>query len=144
VTDRAARAAALIASGSLMLASASCGGGNGSDLPSAAPERSSKTARQLERRARHAVPPLLSRNDVYAADRPGRLSPRVRRFPDRVYVPNSKSNFTADGRYALASCEFGASLITVDIARERVVRTIRLRAGAMPQDVKLSPDGRVF
>jgi YVTN family beta-propeller protein len=27
--------------------------------------------------------------DVYAADRPGRLSPVVRGFPSRVYVPNS-------------------------------------------------------
>jgi DNA-binding beta-propeller fold protein YncE len=35
-------------------------------------------------------------------------------------------------------------MIVVDLRRERVVRTIPLRAGAMPQDVKLSPDGRVF
>jgi YncE-like protein/Kelch motif protein len=208
------------------------------------------------RTTRHsAVPPLLSRRDVYAADRAGRLSAVVRRFPARIYVPNSKSNtvdeidqrtfrivrhfqtgalpqhvtpsydlrtlwvdndegnsltpidprtgrpgrtvpvadpynlyftpsgryaivvaerlrrldfrdahsmklrhslsvptcpgvdhmdFTANGRYALASCEFGGSMIVVDIPRQRVVRTVRLRAGAMPQDVKLSPDGQVF
>jgi DNA-binding beta-propeller fold protein YncE len=53
-------------------------------------------------------------------------------------------DFTADGRYALASCEFGARMIELDTARERVIRTIRLGAGAMPQDVKLSPNGRVF
>jgi streptogramin lyase len=53
-------------------------------------------------------------------------------------------DFTAGGRYALASCEFGSAMIEVDVARERVVRTVHLRAGAMPQDVKLSPDGRVF
>jgi DNA-binding beta-propeller fold protein YncE len=35
-------------------------------------------------------------------------------------------------------------MIVLDVARERVVRSFRLRAGAMPQDVKLSPDGRVF
>ena len=32
----------------------------------------------------------------------------------------------------------------VDLRRERVVKGIDLRAGAMPQDVKLSPDGRTF
>jgi DNA-binding beta-propeller fold protein YncE len=53
-------------------------------------------------------------------------------------------DFTANGRYALASCEFGASMIELDVRRERVVRTIPLRAGTMPQDVKLSPDGRLF
>ena len=53
-------------------------------------------------------------------------------------------DFTASGRYALVSCEFGASMIVVDVSRERVVRTVRLGSGAMSQDVKLSPDGRVL
>ncbi|MGE5857495.1 MAG: beta-propeller fold lactonase family protein, partial [Solirubrobacterales bacterium] len=200
------------------------------------------------------VPPLLDPHDVYAADRPGMLSPVVRRFPSRVYVPNSESNtvsvinphtykvigqfpagtlpqhvvpsydlktlwvnndegntltpinpatskpgrpvpvtdpynlyftpdgrfaivveermqtldfrdphtmrsdhtlsvpcygvnhmdFTADGRYLLASCEFGGALIKVDLARQRVVGRLTLGSGASPQDIKLSPDGRVF
>jgi DNA-binding beta-propeller fold protein YncE len=53
-------------------------------------------------------------------------------------------DFTADGRFALASCEFGGRMVVMDVAREHVVRTVALRAGAMPQDVKLSPDGRFF
>jgi DNA-binding beta-propeller fold protein YncE len=53
-------------------------------------------------------------------------------------------DFTADGRRALVSCEFGGSLIEVDLVRERVLRTLPLKAGAMPQDVKLAPDGRIF
>jgi YVTN family beta-propeller protein len=53
-------------------------------------------------------------------------------------------DFTADGRYLLASCEFGASMIKVDVEAERVVGTLSLQPGAMPQDVKLSPDGSVF
>jgi DNA-binding beta-propeller fold protein YncE len=53
-------------------------------------------------------------------------------------------DYTADGRMALVSCEFAARTIVVDLRRERVVRTIDLRPGAMPQDVKLSPDGRTF
>jgi YVTN family beta-propeller protein len=53
-------------------------------------------------------------------------------------------DYTADGRAALVSCEFGARMLVVDLVHERTVRTISLRAGAMPQDVKLSPDGRTF
>jgi DNA-binding beta-propeller fold protein YncE len=53
-------------------------------------------------------------------------------------------DYTADGRYALVSCEFAGRMIVVDLQRERVTKTIELRPGAMPQDVKLSPDGRTF
>ena len=191
---------------------------------------------------------------IYAADRPGRLSPVVRGFPSRIYVPNSKSgtvdvidpatrrivdhftsgrlpqhvvpswdlrtlwvtndesnsltpidpasgrhgrpvpvadpynlyftpdgsraivvaerlrrldfrdphsmrlrhslavpcqgvdhlDFTADGRFLLASCEFSAELVRVDVRRQRVVGVVHLEPGSMPQDVKLAPDGRLF
>ena len=55
-------------------------------------------------------------------------------------------DFTADGRYLLASCEFSGQMVVVDVAEERVVRTIDLPGGRsdMPQDVKLSPDGSIF
>jgi YVTN family beta-propeller protein len=53
-------------------------------------------------------------------------------------------DFTASGRYALVSCEFSGRAIVVDMQSERVVRVIPLAAGSMPQDVKLSPDGRTF
>jgi DNA-binding beta-propeller fold protein YncE len=53
-------------------------------------------------------------------------------------------DFTADGRRALASCEFSGKLAVLDVRRERVVRYVPLRAGAMPQDVRLGPDGRWF
>jgi YVTN family beta-propeller protein len=53
-------------------------------------------------------------------------------------------DFSADGRYFIASCEFSGQLIKVDVQQERVIATLTLRSGAMPQDVKLSPDGHVF
>jgi YVTN family beta-propeller protein len=53
-------------------------------------------------------------------------------------------DFSADGTYLIASCEFSGQMLKVNVAGERVVRTLDLRPGAMPQDVKLSPDGRVF
>jgi DNA-binding beta-propeller fold protein YncE len=224
-----------------------------SPAPTAAPDTAGAARVEVPRAGR--VPPPLNRRDVYAAGRPGRLSPVVRGDPARVYVPNSESDtvdvisqrsfkvvdhfavgklpqhvtpswdlktlwvtndegntltpvdprtgrhgrpkpvvdpynlyftadgrraivvaerlqrldfraphtmrmkhalrvpgckgvdhmdFTADGRRALVSCEFGGRMIVVDLQREKVVKTIGLRAGAMPQDVKLSPDGRVF
>jgi YVTN family beta-propeller protein len=200
------------------------------------------------------MPPPLDAHDVYAADRPGRLSETVRRFPARVYVPNTESDtvdvvdpatfrviarmrvghqpqhvtpswdlktlwvlndkgnsltridpatgrkgetvpvddpynmyytpdgrfaivvaeqrerldfrdpdtmkldhalsvpcpgvdhmdFSADGRYLIASCEFGARMIKVDVEGQKVVGDVGLEPGSMPQDVKVSPDGRVF
>jgi YVTN family beta-propeller protein len=201
-----------------------------------------------------SVPPLLDPHDVYAADRPGRLAPAVRKFPSRIYVPNSDSNtvsvinpstykvidqfpvgvqpqhvvpsydlktlwvnndqgnsltaidprtgkrgrtvpvtdpynlyFTPDGHYAivvserrarvdfrnartmrihhslsipcsgvnhmdfaangkflLVSCEFDGKVVKVDVAGEKVVGSLTLDRGGMPQDVKLSPDGKFF
>jgi YVTN family beta-propeller protein len=200
------------------------------------------------------MPPLLDPHDVYAADRPGHMSPAVRGFPDRVYVPNSGSNtvdvidphtfaivghfdvgrqpqhvvpsydlrtlwvlndlgnsltridpatgtrqqtvsvadpynmyytpdgryaivvaealhrldfrdartmalvesvnvpcrgvdhmdFSADGRYLVASCEFSGDLVKLDVATRKVLATLKLPGKAMPQDLRLNPDGRVF
>jgi YVTN family beta-propeller protein len=53
-------------------------------------------------------------------------------------------DFTADGRFLLASCEFSGQLLWVDVRRERVVGVVDLEPGSMPQDVKLAPDGRLF
>jgi YVTN family beta-propeller protein len=200
------------------------------------------------------MPPILDADDVYAADRPGNLSPVVRNDPPRVYVPNSKSNsvtvidavtykvvgyfpvgrqpqhvtpsydlktlwvlndkgnsltridpetgkpdgtipvgdpynmyytpdgkyaivvaerrqqlnfldadkmklhhslrvpckgvdhldFSGDGRYLIASCEFGMAVIKVDTAKQELLGRLPLEPHGMPQDVKLSPDGTVF
>jgi YVTN family beta-propeller protein len=67
---------------------------------------------------------------------------RVVNVPECAGV--NHADYTADGRYMLLSCEFGASMIVVDVARERALKSVALRPGASPQDVKLSPDGRVF
>jgi YVTN family beta-propeller protein len=216
------------------------------------------------------MPPVLNANDIYAADRPGQLSPVVKNALPRIYVPNTESNsvdvidpatfkiidhfavgrqpqhvtpsydlktlwvlndlgnsltrldpftgkkgetipvddpynmyytpdgkhaivvaearkrldfrnpetmklehslpvpcrgvdhmdFTADGRYLIASCEFSAEMLKVDVAKPEIVGTLMLHKQAtsslhaghveefnpegMPQDVKTSPDGKVF
>jgi YVTN family beta-propeller protein len=53
-------------------------------------------------------------------------------------------DFTADGRYALASCEFGARMIRIDIRRRRLAGIVSLPHGSKPQDVKLSANGQEF
>jgi YVTN family beta-propeller protein len=53
-------------------------------------------------------------------------------------------DFTADGTIALASCEFSAQMVAIDIVHRRVLSAVALPTGSHPQDVKLSPDGRVF
>src|SRR3954454_6152936 len=55
-------------------------------------QQSVPAALSSPRQSKPKVPPLVNRHDVYAADRPGMLAPAVRRFPPRVYVPNSESN----------------------------------------------------
>lgn len=53
-------------------------------------------------------------------------------------------DFSADGKYLIASCEFSGSLIKVDVERQEVLGTLPMGPHRMPQDVKLSPDGTVF
>jgi YVTN family beta-propeller protein len=200
------------------------------------------------------MPPVSDPNDIYSEDRPGMLSPVVKGYPSRVYVPNSKSNtvdvidpatykivghfavgkepqhvipswdlkklwvaqdlgdqltlidpataqkketihvedpynmyftpdgkyamvmaerekridfrdaqtmkvvnrvpvgcrgvnhvdFSSDGRYFIATCEFSSELIKVDVVNQKVLGHLPLQPAGMPQDCKLSPDGKVF
>ncbi|HZT91384.1 MAG TPA: hypothetical protein VFA05_05015 [Gaiellaceae bacterium] len=53
-------------------------------------------------------------------------------------------DFSADGSYAIASCEFSSELLKIDIPSETVAGVLHLPRQGMPQDVKLSPDGRLF
>jgi len=54
-------------------------------------------------------------------------------------------DFTADGKYALVTCEFSGQIVKLDLAARKPVGYLRLLpAGSMPQDIRLSPDGRVM
>ena len=53
-------------------------------------------------------------------------------------------DFSANGRYLIASCEFSGDMVKVDVAERKLLGTLPIRKGGMPQDVKTSPDGRVF
>ncbi len=55
-------------------------------------------------------------------------------------------DFSADGSYAIASCEFSGQILKLDVRRQAVDGVLRLPLGrrSKPQDVKLSPDGTIF
>ena len=68
------------------------------------------------------MPASLDARDVYAADRPGHLSPAVHGFPDRIYVPNSGRN-------------------TVDVIDPQTFTIVgHFRVGRQPQHVTPSYD----
>ncbi|MFJ8229108.1 YncE family protein [Streptomyces sp. NPDC094448] len=69
---------------------------------------------------------------------------RKKTTPVTCYGVNH-ADFSADGRYFIVSCEFSGELLKVDTARMEVVGQQKLPLdGAMPQDVKISPDGKTF
>ena len=87
---------------------------------------------------------------IVVAERLGRLDfrfPHSFRLHHALRVPCrgvDHMDFSADGRYLIATCEFSGQLIKVDVQREKVVGLVTLPGGGIPQDVKLSPDGKVF
>jgi YVTN family beta-propeller protein len=94
-----------------------------------------------------------------ALDRIDFRNPRTMRLRYSMPVPCSGVNhldFTADGRHAVASCEFSAMLLWIDVRARRVGKTLTLGKAmsapmtaegpgySMPQDVRLSADGTIF
>ncbi|MFE7542383.1 YncE family protein [Streptomyces platensis] len=55
------------------------------------------------------------------------------------------ADFSPDGKYFIVSCEFSGELLKVDTAKMKVIGQEKLPfEGAMPQDVKISPDGKTW
>ena len=54
------------------------------------------------------------------------------------------ADFTSDGRYMIATCEFSSELLKLDVAEQKIVARMKLEPKGMPQDCRLSPDGSVF
>ena len=54
------------------------------------------------------------------------------------------ADFSIDGRYMIATCEFSSELIKVDVAAQKVLAHLELEPKGMPQDCRISPDGKVF
>ena len=54
------------------------------------------------------------------------------------------ADFSIDGRFVIFTCEFAKSLVKIDLVEKKVVGYLKLSKGGMPQDVRISPDGKVF
>ncbi|WP_445528894.1 YncE family protein [Streptomyces cyslabdanicus] len=102
--------------------SACTGGGSKNHADQAVASKEPVRPRQQAADVLPGMPPVLDPTDVYAADRPGKLSPVVRDFPSRVYVPNTNSN----------------TVTVIDPETYKVVETIPV--GRQPQHVVPSWD----
>ncbi|MFF1453397.1 YncE family protein [Streptomyces sp. NPDC058274] len=115
---------ALIA-GAVLTALAGCGSAAGDHADEALGTKGAVKPAQPQQnmvKGLPGMPPVLDPTDVYAADRPGKLSPAVKDFPSRVYVPNTNSN----------------TVSVIDPATYEVIETIPV--GAQPQHVVPSWD----
>ena len=54
------------------------------------------------------------------------------------------ADFTIDGRFMIVSCEFQGSLVKVDLVNRQVAGSLNIVASGMPQDVRVSPNGKTF
>ncbi len=87
---------------------------------------------------------------IVVAERKRRLDfrdPHTWKLIDSLKLPCrgvDHMDYSANGRYLIASCEFSGDMVKVDVAAHRLIGTLALRKRSMPQDVKTSPDGKVF
>jgi DNA-binding beta-propeller fold protein YncE len=87
---------------------------------------------------------------IVVAERLQRLdfrTPHTFRLRHSLHVPCrgvDHLDFSADGRYLIATCEFSDQLIKVDVQAQKLVGVLTMPGGSIPQDVKLAPDGRIF
>ena len=54
------------------------------------------------------------------------------------------ADFSIDGRFVIFTCEYKGSLVKIDLVGRRVLGYLKLSKGRMPQDVRASPDGKIF
>ena len=54
------------------------------------------------------------------------------------------ADFSIDGQFAIFTCEFQGSLVKVDLVNRKILGYLKLSRGGMPQDIRISPDGKVF
>src|SRR5215813_5673673 len=54
------------------------------------------------------------------------------------------ADFSIDGKFAIFTCEFQGSLAKIDLVGGKVLGYLKLSKGGMPQDIRVSPDGKTF
>jgi DNA-binding beta-propeller fold protein YncE len=66
------------------------------------------------------------------------------------YIPTpncagiNHADFSPDGSYAIFTCEYNNALAKIDLVRHKLVETLPLTPGHMPQDIRVAPWGKFF
>jgi YVTN family beta-propeller protein len=88
---------------------------------------------------------------IIVAERLRRLDfrdPHTMALQSSLPTPDCKginhADFSIDGNYAIFTCEFEGDLVKIDIAHRQVVGYLKLSNGRAPQDIRVSPDGKLF
>jgi DNA-binding beta-propeller fold protein YncE len=88
---------------------------------------------------------------VVVAERRMRLDfrdPHTMAPQDSLVTPGcagiNHADYSADGRYAIFTCEFNDRLAKIDMLHRVVLGYLQLPPDSMPQDVRAGPDGRTF
>lgn len=91
------------------------------------------------------------RSAVIVAEQLKRLDfrdPQTMKLQSSLEVPGcagiNHADFSSDGRFAIFTCEFKGRLAKIDFVERKVLGYITLSRGGMPQDVRISPDGKIF
>lgn len=94
---------------------------------------------------------LDGRSAIVVAEQKRRLEfrdPHTMRLQDSLSVPHcagiNHADFSPDGRFAIFTCEFSGALAKIDMAHRRTIALMKLPGSGMPQDVRSSPDGKIF
>nr|WP_255682911.1 YncE family protein [Dyella sp. 2HG41-7] len=74
--------------------------------------------------------------------------PHTMALKSRLSAPECKginhADFSIDGKYAIFTCEFTGKLVKIDMLNRKVMGYLALSKRGMPQDIRVSPDGKVF
>src|SRR5262245_33933669 len=74
--------------------------------------------------------------------------PQTMKLQSSLPVPGcpgiNHADFSIDGRYAIFTCEFKGTLVKIDFVNRKVLGYLKLSKGGMPQDIRISADGKVF
>jgi YVTN family beta-propeller protein len=92
------------------------------------------------------------RSAVVVAEARKRLDfrdPQTMALQSSLSVPGcagiNHGDFSIDGRYAIFTCEFEkGTLAKIDFVERKVLGYLKLSKPGMPQDIRISPDGKVF
>jgi DNA-binding beta-propeller fold protein YncE len=91
---------------------------------------------------KQAVVMSEQRNQIRFSD-PKSFKLVAARTPPGCRGPNH-ADFSANGQYFLVTCEFSGAVVKLATRSHRIMGTIRLGRTSMPQDIRISPDGRLF